>query len=348
MDDISENTLVLAPLTPSGSRGYLERLAEACAPTDCLAAISYTQSPDAWAANWNDVVGPLPDRNVFFYGGMQESEEESSFDSVVTVDPTDPMSIITGVEERLNDWQETEGRPVVSLQTLSVLLEYVDFDTTFRYLYLLVQKIEAANAVGYFQIDPHLHSAEEINTLRSLFDSVVEFSDGSWEASPSRTVSTAEATPGAATTAGPESEQNGGWRSVYDAWRSKITALLSPEESTETDADAESEASESASVEETPDVTLTEEELLTDEERIRRFLQLSGGRARQADMTDAFSWSASTVSRKLSKMEAADQISRVKIGRENVVFLEDSEPEAVKSPFDTDKEESDSATEFGQ
>ena len=348
MTDTDRTTLVLAPLTPNGSRGYLERVAQACAATDSLAAISYTQSPAAWAANWLDAVGPLPDRSVFFYGGMQASEEEEApFDEVVTVDPTDPMSIITGVEQRLDEWRDEEGRPVVSVQTLSVLLEYVDFDTAFRYLYLLVQKIEASNAVGYFQIDPHLHEAEELNTLRSLFDSVIELSDGEWtEATPYQASTEADEESASASSFRPMARLSA---FLGNCW-ARLGALASSPGSSSSTTDAETDSSaesQSSGAETTPEVTLTEEELLTDEERIKRFLQLSGGRARQAEMTDEFSWSASTVSRKLSKMEAADEISRVKIGRENVVFLESSEPEALQSPIES-KSDPSSTTETGQ
>lgn len=338
MEGPSRNILVLAPLTPAGSRAYLERLAEACGPTDCLITVSYTQSPDAWAANWEETVGPLPDHNAFFYADIQNNEADSAFESVITVDPTDPMSIITGVEEQLKECEQAAGRPVVSLQTLSVLLEYTDFDTAFRYLYLLVEKTKAANAVGYYQIDPHLHDAEELNTLRSLFDSVVEFSEGSWTESSATPDPTDEAS---------DSERKDGLTTTLRTWWSNVVSSFSTSEDSPETTATDGNADRVGSAASTSEVTLTEEELLTDQERIRRFLQLSGGRARQADMTDAFSWSASTVSRKLSKMESADQISRVKIGRENVVFLEDSEPDAIKSPFQSESD-SNSASESSQ
>jgi hypothetical protein len=97
------------------------------------------------------------------------------------VDPTDPMEIIVSLSQQLQAWTDGETQLVVSMQTLTVLLEYIDFDTAFRYLHVLTHRIRAAGAVGYFQMDPDIHDPETINTIMTLFDVVVEVSDGNVE-----------------------------------------------------------------------------------------------------------------------------------------------------------------------
>jgi uncharacterized membrane protein len=74
--------------------------------------------------------------------------------------------------------------------------------------------------------------------------------------------------------------------------------------------------------------------MLTDEDRIRELLTQYGGRMKQADVTEETDWSKSTVSRKLSKMEEKSLITRVQVGRGNLVFLSGYEPETAKSPFE--------------
>ncbi|WP_240334598.1 MarR family transcriptional regulator [Halorussus sp. MSC15.2] len=74
--------------------------------------------------------------------------------------------------------------------------------------------------------------------------------------------------------------------------------------------------------------------MLTDEDRIRELLTTYGGRMKQADVTEETDWSKSTVSRKLSKMEEKGLITRVQVGRGNLVFLSGYEPETAKSPFE--------------
>lgn len=60
---------------------------------------------------------------------------------------------------------------------------------------------------------------------------------------------------------------------------------------------------------------------LTAEEYVRRGLERHGGRLRQQEIVQRTGWSEATVSRTLSAMEDAEQVTRIQVGRENVVCL---------------------------
>jgi hypothetical protein len=77
-----------------------------------------------------------------------------------------------------------------------------------------------------------------------------------------------------------------------------------------------------------------DEELLTDEDRVIRMLEESGGRMKQANIVDETGWSKSKVSMLLSDMEEDGDISKLRVGRENIVSLKGHEPDAAGSPFD--------------
>lgn len=378
---IGSTALVLAPLTPDGSQTYLEILAATSPDEMNLAALSYTLPPESWADNWEQYVGSLPETRAFFHAGRTlttaQDGREAAFEDMVVVDPTDPMEAITAIEDRLSDWQST-GRPtVISLQTLTILLQYVDFDTAFRYLHLLVHKIRASEAVGYVQIDPHLHDSEQLNTLKALFDTVIAYSESEerWvEVDADDEVRALDSATGGDS---PDTDN-----SVFARWKAKAARLLggdsataSPEpgelssgprvsssvgtaaptdstgagtdvdSGTGTTSDADSTGADSADRDsddtgERPDTAADEagEDLLTDDERIKRLLHQSGGQMRQADLAEMSPWSESTVSRKLSQMEDDGTISRIRIGRENVVFLDGREPDAVRPPADRDED----------
>ncbi len=66
-----------------------------------------------------------------------------------------------------------------------------------------------------------------------------------------------------------------------------------------------------------------DEELLTDRDRIVKMLEDSGGRMKQADIVEETGWSKSKVSMLLSEMEEEDRVSKLRLGRENVIDLED-------------------------
>lgn len=62
-------------------------------------------------------------------------------------------------------------------------------------------------------------------------------------------------------------------------------------------------------------------ELLTDEDRVIRMLESSGGRIRQMAIVEQTDWSKSKVSRLLTAMEEQGMIEKISVGRENVIEL---------------------------
>ncbi|MGM0398698.1 MAG: helix-turn-helix transcriptional regulator [Halobacteriota archaeon] len=65
----------------------------------------------------------------------------------------------------------------------------------------------------------------------------------------------------------------------------------------------------------------TPEELLSNEERVTRFLVEHGGRAKQQEIVDGLGWTEAKTSQVLSSMADAESIEKFRIGRENVVKL---------------------------
>lgn len=66
-------------------------------------------------------------------------------------------------------------------------------------------------------------------------------------------------------------------------------------------------------------------ELLSNEERVIRFLEEHGGRVKQQEIVDGLEWTDAKTSQVLSGMASDDQIEKFRIGRENVVKLPDDE-----------------------
>ena len=83
-------------------------------------------------------------------------------------------------------------------------------------------------------------------------------------------------------------------------------------------------------------VGVPEAELLSDEERVVDLLD-DDGRMKQVDIVEATDWSKSKVSILLSDMEEAERISKLRVGRENIVSLTGHEPDAAGSPFDDEE-----------
>lgn len=342
------NTLILSPLSPSGLEAYLSRVASSCPTRPNLVAISYTQPPEEWVSAWKAYVGAVPDRSVFVKGGSVTADADGEFERVLSADPADPMSVVVPVEKQLAAWQSTDADTVVSLQTLSVLLQYSDADTVFRYLNLATHKVRAVGARGYYQMDPELHDESTVNALKVLFDTVETVSED--ELAERRDAQTA---------AGDGRSPVNHLVSLYESSKSRLSDVLAPSEEASdgvggSDESGGGDAPERASADPSADIdgdadgpaggeddalAGAGEELLTDGERIRHLLLQSGGQMRQTALVSALPWSSSTVSRKLTELEERGEVSRIQVGRGKVVFYPGNEPDAAKSPFDETRDQ---------
>jgi hypothetical protein len=101
-----------------------------------------------------------------------------------------------------------------------------------------------------------------------------------------------------------------------------------------TQSDSGSEAVEADRSNDESARTIPDEELLSDEKRVVELLQAQGGRMKQVEIVDRTDWSKSKVSMLLSDMESEGTISKLRVGRENIISLAGHEPDAAGSPFD--------------
>lgn len=72
---------------------------------------------------------------------------------------------------------------------------------------------------------------------------------------------------------------------------------------------------------------------ISTDRRIKMEIAEHGGRMMQKELVDAVDLSESAVSRRLSNLEESEEVGRVCLGRENLVYLEGSRPEGADSPF---------------
>jgi len=89
------------------------------------------------------------------------------------------------------------------------------------------------------------------------------------------------------------------------------------------------EAAEDASTAETEEPEPTDDaedlELLSDEERVERLIEDNGGRMKQANIVRETGWSNAKVSQLLSAMEEEGRITKLRIGRENLISFPDED-----------------------
>lgn len=76
------------------------------------------------------------------------------------------------------------------------------------------------------------------------------------------------------------------------------------------------------------------EAAFTNEEQVLGLLEANGGRMRQTRIVEATGWSKSKVSMLLTEMESEGTISKLRVGRENIISRPGFEPEAARSALE--------------
>jgi KaiC/GvpD/RAD55 family RecA-like ATPase len=90
--------------------------------------------------------------------------------------PVDMTGIGIQLSEFLQAFYQTRNikRNRVMLHSLSTLLMYSDLQTVFRFLHVFTGRIQSVEGLGLFCIDKTAHDSQTLNTLKQLFDGVVE------------------------------------------------------------------------------------------------------------------------------------------------------------------------------
>ncbi|WP_226481711.1 RAD55 family ATPase [Natrinema amylolyticum] len=93
--------------------------------------------------------------------------------------PVDMTGIGIKLSEFLQEFYETRGLTEnrVLLHSVSTLLMYSDLQTVFRFLHVFTGRIQSADALGVYVIDSTAHDDQTMNTLKQLFDAVVELEE---------------------------------------------------------------------------------------------------------------------------------------------------------------------------
>lgn len=82
----------------------------------------------------------------------------------------------------VSQWSGNRRPTVVGVHTLSAIQQYVGNETMFQFLFTLKSQLNSMGVMGFYHMDPSVHTESEIDTIQSAFDLVIEIeSDGSVE-----------------------------------------------------------------------------------------------------------------------------------------------------------------------
>lgn len=143
--------------------------------------VTLTETPDTWVDRWRARAGGRPEALGFVTVDKTRSATATSDGALrmgndvsarVVSSPDDLTGLGIAVDGYLSEWDGSGTRSVVWLDSLTVLLQYVELRRAFRFLHVLLGRIRKAGADAMFHLDPDAHDERTVATLRSLFDTV--------------------------------------------------------------------------------------------------------------------------------------------------------------------------------
>ena len=177
--ELREGSYLLAGPAMSGKYELLlDFLAEGDAQGEALLFVTANESAGPVLEDVEERLGRLPERLrvVDCVSERQGTEGRFPAERVEYVSsPADLTGIGIGLSEQLRRFDE-EGADRVRLcfYSLSTLLMYTELETVFRFLHVLSGRVDSIGALALFAIDPTTHEESTLNTLKQLFDGVIE------------------------------------------------------------------------------------------------------------------------------------------------------------------------------
>lgn len=147
--------------------------------------VTYTKTPDDCMRTWLNHAGTHPDAvKIISIGDVMRSAAAASGGSTAqtptmsAVDSVSNPADLTGlgikISTQLQEWSQNGNQTVICLDSLTTLLQYVDLQTTYKFLHVLTGRFETVDALAHFHLDPNAHDEVTVSTIKSLFDAVVE------------------------------------------------------------------------------------------------------------------------------------------------------------------------------
>lgn len=111
---------------------------------------------------------------------VTRDEETDELDTPYTVryasSPVDMTGIGIHLSELLEDFHEDRGieRNRVVLDNISTMLMYTEVQPIFRFLHVFTGRVQNVDGLGLYLVDPSAHDEQTVNTLKGLFDGLIE------------------------------------------------------------------------------------------------------------------------------------------------------------------------------
>ncbi|WP_324665097.1 DUF7504 family protein [Haloarcula sediminis] len=175
---VGDAAVALVCTSSTGPEDSCLELLSATAPETTVLWVTYSRSPSVCLDHFR-AAGASGSLSVIAVG---ESPTDIPDSEDVTVKSVSTPEDLTALGITLSQALSTHDDAVVCFDSLTVLLQYVDTERAYEFLNALTGQLYAADAEAHFHLDPAAHDTRTVDALASLFDAIVEDTNGTWSA----------------------------------------------------------------------------------------------------------------------------------------------------------------------
>jgi len=131
--------------------------------------VSFTRQAAACAEQVADAPN-LQNVGVITVGDAATAVDREGVVTETVSTPSDLTGLGIQIGQFLSEWDE----PVLlCFESLTSMLQYVDYETAYEFLHAVTGQVHAAGARAHFHVDPSAHDEQDIAGIASLFDASV-------------------------------------------------------------------------------------------------------------------------------------------------------------------------------
>lgn len=182
--DPGTNVLIAGPPLTGKRKIALDVLASGANDGEGTIIVTTKDSADKVLSEFDGVIDDPDEANVGIVDcvtkqrgiGTVEDDPRIKYAS----SPVDMTGIGIKLSEFLQEFYEVRGltNNRILLHSVSTLLMYSNLQTVFRFLHVFTGRVQSADALGVYVIDSTAHDDQTMNTLKQLFDAVIEVKEG--------------------------------------------------------------------------------------------------------------------------------------------------------------------------
>jgi RecA-superfamily ATPases implicated in signal transduction len=180
--DAGTNILVTGPPLTGKRRVVFEILARGVTSGEGAVVVTTRDSSDRVLESIGSLTPDVGSSNVGVVDCVTQhlGQSVSDTDSVsYASSPEDMTGIGIGFSELLKEFRDRRDlqQNRIALDSLTTLLFYSDPQTVFQFVHVVTSRVKDVGALGVHTIESTAHDAETVNTIRQLFDGVIEFDE---------------------------------------------------------------------------------------------------------------------------------------------------------------------------